>query len=160
MKIKLKVLDRTLPRLNNNEDDRWNTKIEIEIDEKIILNLVDQITDEIYSDNNYFIIDPINRLRVFNEIDKIIRSARAWKSIHSMLANKGLETSRFTRLSLFQELLNQTKIEKSIREKIQEKSTGKAPAKLKSESKQTQRAPSENPIETISQNVLENFLKI
>jgi hypothetical protein len=140
MKLKLKVFDPTIKELSfgdkirnhiiikDNNSDRWNREVEININEKLILDLTEHIINTM-SENKMFVIDAINRFRVpsimLSDIDKIIKSARAWKSIQIKLANMKYSTSRFTRISLFEELLNQKKIKASVQDSIEAKINSK-----------------------------------
>lgn len=140
MKLKLKVFDPTIKELSfgdkirnhimikDNNNDRWNKEVEININEKLILDLTEHIID-IMAENKMFVIDAINRFRVpsimLSDIDKIIKSARAWKSIQIKLANMNYLTSRFTRISLFEELINQKKIKDSVQDSIEAKINSK-----------------------------------
>jgi len=136
MKLKLKVLDPTIKEMSigdkirkhilikDNNNDRWNKEVKININEKLILDLTEHIIDSM-AENKMFVTDAINRLHVpqimLNEIDKIIKSARAWKSIQIKLANMKYETGKFTRISLFEELINQKKIKTSVQDAIEAK---------------------------------------
>ncbi len=123
MKLKLKVFDPTIKEMTmgdkihknilikNNNNDRWNKEIEININEKLILYLIEHIIDSMV-ENKMFVIDAI---------DKIIKSARAWKSIQIKLVNMKYETGKFTRISLFEELINQKKIKTSVQDAIEAK---------------------------------------
>jgi len=140
MKLKLKVFDPKIHEMSmgdkirkkilikDNNNKRWNKEIEININEKSILDLTEHIIDSMV-ENKMFVTDSINRFRIpsimLNEIDTIVKSARAWKSIHTKLLNLNYETSKFTRISLFEELMNQEKISTSIRDSIEEKSNTK-----------------------------------
>jgi hypothetical protein len=140
MKLKLKVFDPTIKELSmgdkirkhilikDDNNDRWNKEVEININEKLILDLTEHIID-IMAENKMFVIDAINRFRVpsimLSDIDKIIKSARAWKSIQIKLANMNYLTSRFTRISLFEELINQKKIKDSVQDSIEAKINSK-----------------------------------
>ena len=110
--------------IKDNNNDRWNKIVEVNIDERLILDLTEHIIDSMV-ENKMFVIDAINRFRVpsimLNEINNIIKSARAWKSIQSKLTNMKYETSRFTRISLFEELINQKKIKTSVQDAIEAK---------------------------------------
>lgn len=107
-----------------NHDDRWNDEITISINEKLVLDIIDQITDRMV-ENNYFLRASRNRLKIshamYPEIDKLIRSTMVWKTIQTKIINQGYQTSIFTRISLFEQLINLEKIKKSIEEKIIEK---------------------------------------
>jgi hypothetical protein len=136
MKLKLKVFDSTIKEMSmgnkirnyipikENNNDRWNKEVEIDINEKLILDLTEYIIDTMV-ENKMFITDAINRFRVpslmLNEINNIIKSARAWKSIQIKLENMKYETGRFTRISLFEELINQKKIKTSVQDAIEDK---------------------------------------
>ena len=136
MKLKLKVFDSTIKEMSmgnkirnyipikENNNDRWNKEVEIDINEKLILDLTEHIIDTM-AENKMFITDAINRFRVpslmLNEINNIIKSARAWKSIQIKLENMKYETGRFTRISLFEELINQKKIKTSVQDAIEDK---------------------------------------
>ena len=136
MKLKLKVFDSTIKEMSmgnkirnyipikENNNDRWNKEVEIDINEKLILDLTEHIIDTL-AENKMFITDAINRFRVpslmLNEINNIIKSARAWKSIQIKLENMKYETGRFTRISLFEELINQKKIKTSVQDAIEDK---------------------------------------
>jgi len=136
MKLKLKVFDPTIKEMTmgdkirknilikDNNNDRWNKEVEININERLILDLTEHIIDSMV-ENKMFVIDAINRFRVpsimLNDIDKIIKSARAWKSIQIKLVNMKYETGKFTRISLFEELINQKKIKTSVQDAIEAK---------------------------------------
>jgi len=136
MKLKLKVFDPTIKELSmgdkirkhilikDNNSDRWNKEVEININERLILDLTEHIIDSMV-ENKMFVIDAINRFRVasilLNDIDRIIKSARAWKKIQIKLANMKYETGKFTRISLFEEFINQKKIKTSVQDAIEAK---------------------------------------
>jgi len=140
MKLKLKVFDPTIKELSmgdkirkhilikDNNSDRWNKEVEININERLILDLTEHIIDSMV-ENKMFVIDAINRFRVasilLNDIDRIIKSARAWKKIQIKLANMKYETGKFTRISLFEELINQKKIKTSVQDAIEAKINSK-----------------------------------
>ena len=140
MKLKLKVLDPTIKEMSigdkirnnilikDNNNDKWNKEVEININEKLILDLTEHIIDSMV-ENKMFVIDSINRFRVpsilLNDIDRIIKSARAWKSIQIKLANMKYQTGKFTRISLFEELINQKKIKTSVQDSIEAKINSK-----------------------------------
>lgn len=123
MKLKLKVLDPLLPRLKYPEDDRWNIEIKIEINEKLLLNLIEEITEYFAENKLPDLFDRYNWKDHISEnnIDKMIKSARAWKSIQIKLVNMKYETGKFTRISLFEELINQKKIKTSVQDAIEAK---------------------------------------
>lgn len=141
MIFKLKVYDPKFQKQSNSNkihnhipiemspQDSWNREIDININEKLLLDLIEHITD-IMIDSNNEILDYFNHHKIINnistnDIDKIIKSARAWKSIYSKITNMKLETSKFTRISLFEELLNQKKIEEKIQNILGERSSNK-----------------------------------
>jgi len=103
MIFKLKVFDPKI-QFNQKSNNRWNVKIKIEINEKIILNLIENIIE-----NELLIGKDLKKISL-NEIDHVIKSARAWKTIQAKLMNLKYETSKFTRISLFKQLLSKSKL--------------------------------------------------
>lgn len=145
MKLKLKVLDSGMKKLTIKDyieqkipiklrDDRWNIEYEFEIPERMILKLVEEVIDQL-EDQQFYILDGMNRLRkkelTYNEMDKLIKSTRSWKKIHILISDSDFETSRFTRISLFENLLDNKKMDMEIQEKLmkleQEAATPKIP---------------------------------
>jgi len=75
MKLKLKVLDPTIKEMSigdkirkhilikDNNNDRWNKEVKININEKLILDLTEHIIDSM-AENKMFVTDAINRLHV------------------------------------------------------------------------------------------------
>lgn len=135
MKLKLRVLDPKQKKLPITENDgRWNCEKEFEIPERLILQLIDEITDELVEDQ-FYSLDAAKHLRrrklMNTEIEKVVKSARAWKKIHILISDQGFQTSRFTRISLFEELMNEKKMKDIVKEKVmemeQEKSAPKIP---------------------------------
>lgn len=137
MKLTLKVFDRSLKNLSigdkirlkipssieKSSNTRWNKMIEVNIEEKTILELIEHIIDKLESNELY--IDSVNQLTNIrlNKIDKLIKPARAWKKIQIKLTNMNYETNKATRISLFEELINNKKINLSIANAIQEKAS-------------------------------------
>ncbi len=129
MKLRLKVLDSGLPKIPISDrlsinliDDRWNTEVTFEIPEKLILTLIEDIIDNIDGDLFDYMNpkkSPLKNHFNANRINNIMNSTRSWKKIHILISDEGFYTSRFTRISLFNNLLNIPKMVDNINEKIQ-----------------------------------------
>mgnify|MGYP001309632399 CR=1 FL=1 len=121
MKLKLKVLDPLLPRLKYPEDDRWNIEIKIEINEKLLLNLIEEITEYFAENKLPDLFDRYNWKDHISEnnIDKMIKSARSWRRIQNHIQNEKCQTSRLTRISLFQQLMNIPNIRERISDRVE-----------------------------------------
>lgn len=122
MKIKLKVLNQKEKNLQHiKSDERWNIEKEFEIHEHIILELISEFIDTL-DNEQFYVIDSLNRLRrrslSYNEIENIVRPTKAWKKIHILISNQGFQTSRFTRISLFETIINDELIKSLIQEKL------------------------------------------
>ena len=135
MKLKLKVLNSKKKKLTIKDlmekkipikdlDDRWNVENEFEVPERMILQLVDELIDKIIDSNKLYYYEKgdksssLNRDITFNEANSFIRETRAWKKLHVMLSDLGFQTSRFTRLSLFEILLNIPEMKKRMENKL------------------------------------------
>ncbi|HQF36548.1 MAG TPA: hypothetical protein PLL26_02800 [Candidatus Dojkabacteria bacterium] len=121
MRLKLKVLDPLLPRLKYPEDDRWNIELEIEINEKLLLNLVDEIVEYV-SENKLLESFNSKKWKEYiseNDMDKMIKSARSWRRIQNYIQNEKCQTSRLTRISLFRQLIDIPNIQKQIDDRIE-----------------------------------------
>ena len=161
MKLKLRVLDpktKKLPTIEN--DGRWNCEKEFEIPERFILKLAEEIADQMV-DEQYYSLDRAKRLRrekiMYMEVERIIKSTRTWKKIHTMISDLGFETSRFTRISLFEELINTKRMKELVREKVMELEQGLAGTKIPEEKPKPQIAPpTQSP--KISKSILDEFL--
>ena len=175
MKLKLRVLDpkQKSPTIKDsienktqitNDDNRWNVEKEFEIPERFILKLVEEMTD-VLSNEQFYIIDSLNRLRKrslsYNEIEEIVRPTKAWKKIHVMISDQGYETSRFTRLSLFEKVIDNDTMKLAIRDKIESMEAMKHIPKIPEEKKeqpqplpqQKNKVSTENVMEFISKSV-------
>lgn len=133
MKLKLRVFNPLQPKIKPIENDgRWNLEKEFEIPERIILKLVEELTD-IMSNDQFYKFDTLKRLRrkiiTYGDVDKIIRTTRTWKKIHVMISDQGFETSRFTRISLFENMLDKDILKNAIRERIEKIEALKYPLK-------------------------------
>jgi hypothetical protein len=136
MKLKLKVLDPKLPKLTIKElrekkipikdlDERWNLEIEFEVPERLILNLVDDLIDKLMDNKEIHHYEgekssSLKKQISLNDANNFIKSARAWRKLHVMISDEGFQTSRFTRLSLFEILLNIPEMNKRMNMKIHE----------------------------------------
>lgn len=133
MKLKLRVFDpkQTKRQLIEN-DGRWNIETEFEIPERIILKLIEELTNTL-SNDQFYVLDNLNRLRrksiTYGEIEEIVRPTRTWKKIHILISDKGFQTSRFTRISLFENIINKDIMRNAIRERIEEIEASKKPLK-------------------------------
>lgn len=127
MKLTLKVFDPTLrersPSLSNGTV--VNKEVEIYVEEKIILDLVEHIIDNFSEIDEYRNNSSKTKLKLYR-LDKIIKSARAWKKIHTRILNMGkYEANQLTRISLIEELMNNEKIIVAIDNAIRELNTRK-----------------------------------
>lgn len=159
MKLKLKVLDPKQKKLTIKDlmekkipirdlDDRWNLEIEFEIPERMILQLIEELIDKIMDSNQLYYHEANDKTSSLkrdissNDANNFIKSTRAWRKIHILISDEGFQTSRFTRLSLFEILLNIPEMKKRMENKIhnmeQEKSNQ---GKKIQEEKQPQLAP-------------------
>ena len=145
MKLKLRVLDpkaKKLPTIEN--DDRWNCEKEFEVPERLILKLAEEILEELEEDQ-FYVIEAIKysdkKSIPFNEIEKLVRPTRTWKKIHVMISDQGFETSRFTRISLFEELIDTKKMKLAIKDRVHDIEKEKAGTKIPEEKSQPQLAP-------------------
>ena len=115
MILELKVFNYTKSQTKSlSKDNRWNVKKEFEIPEEIILKLLDELLDIQQSNLDNLGFKHLN----INEISRLIKSTKAWKSIHCIIANQKFETSKFTRISLFNNITNVKKINTIIKNKI------------------------------------------
>mgnify|MGYP001182244647 CR=1 FL=1 len=123
MKLKLRVFDPKINKPSINNDGRWNVEIDIEIPERMILQLVEELTDNL-AETQFYLIDAMNRVRkqpiTYGEIEEVVRPTRTWRKIRVMLSDMGYESSRFTRISLFEELINIKKMKQAIKDKVHE----------------------------------------
>jgi len=165
MNLKLRVYDPRVNKPSINNDGRWNVEIDIEIPERMILQLVEELTDNL-AETQFYLIDAMNRVRkqpiTFGEIEEVVRPTRTWRKIHVMISDMGYETSRFTRISLFEELINIKKMKQAIRDKVHELDQSKI-SSLKTEKIQLPTEPKLEPVQTISPKIseanLEEFVK-
>lgn len=140
MKLNLKVFNSRKKKISIEEsikckipikdnDDRWNTEIEFEIPERLILQLIEELIDNIVEKQLYYGTDnavkTLLRNMSFDEINNLIRPARAWRKINIIITNEGFQTSRFTRLSLFENLVNITEMKRRVEDKLHDISQSK-----------------------------------
>jgi len=135
MKLKLKVLDpkqkkQTIKDLIEKKipikdlDDRWNLEIEFEIPERMILQLIEELIDKIVDSNQLYYhkagdkTSSLKRDISSNDANNFIKLARAWRKINIIISDEGFQTSRFTRLSLFEILLNIPEMKQRMNNKI------------------------------------------
>ena len=161
MKLKLKVLDPKQKKLPITEGDgRWNCEKEFEVPERIILQLAEEIINEL-EDDQFYIIEAIKHSREksipVNEIEKLVRPTRAWKKIHVMISDQGFETSRFTRISLFEEVNNTKKMKLAITNRVYDIEKEKAGAKIPEEKSSKEIAPATQS-HKIQQNIFTEFV--
>lgn len=85
-------------------------------------NVIDRIVDqtEVYHHEEGQKSSSLKRQIHVNEANNMIKSARSWKKIHILISDKGLQTSRFTRISLFDILLNIPEMTKRMNMKVHE----------------------------------------
>lgn len=159
MKLKLKVLDPKQKKLTIKDlmdkkipirdlDDRWNLEVEFEIPERMILQLVEEIIDKIMDSNQLYYYEANDKTSSLkrdissNDANSLIKSARAWRKIHIIISDEGFQTSRFTRLSMFEILLNIPEMKQRMNNKLHDMEISKSqPGKKIPEEKQTQLAP-------------------
>ena len=164
MNLTLRVFDPKEKKLQSFENDgRWNKEIDIEIPERMILQLVEEITDKLV-ESQFYLIDAMNRVRnkpiTFGEIEEIVRPTRAWRKIHVMISDLGYQTSRFTRISLFEQLLDIKKMKQAVNEKIREIEQEKIIKPIPQEKIKEEIEPVKTITPTISQANLMEFVKI
>jgi hypothetical protein len=159
MKLKLKVLDPKQKKLTIKDlmdkkipiidhDDRWNLEVEFEIPERLILQLIEELIDKIIDSNQLYYHEANDKTSSLkrdissNDANNFIKSARAWRKIHIMISDEGFQTSRFTRLSLFEILLNIPEMKQRMNNKIHDIEISKSQQGKKiPEEKQSQIAP-------------------
>jgi len=123
-----------------NIDDRWNDKREFEVPERLILELIENVLDKVVDMNRFKYNEgekasSLKREITLNEANSILQSARAWKKIHVMISDQGYQTSRFTRLDLFEQLLNIPKMKAIMGQRIHEITMKSAIPKIPEETK-------------------------
>jgi len=122
MTFNLRVFDPTCKELPIIENDgRWNTEIKFDLQEAMLLELSETISDALIEGGNYA-ADSINRIRIipptFGEASDIIMATSAWKKIDQILSKRSYETSRFTRISLYKTLFDKRAFKKLTKNKI------------------------------------------
>jgi len=162
MKLKLRVFDPKEKRIQTiNNDGRYNTEKEFEIPERMILELVEEIVDKLV-DEQFYILDSINRIRrkkiTYGEIEEIVRPCRTWKKIHTIISDEGFLTSRFTRISLFEQLQDIKKMKDNIKDKIHELDQARNIKPIPQKKIHLQLEPTKN-ISKISDSTLLEFIK-
>lgn len=133
-----------------NLDDRWNDKREFEIPERLILELIENVLDKVVDMNRFKYHEgekssSLKREITLNEANSILASARAWRKIHIIIADQGYQTSRFTRLDLFEQLLNIPKMKTIMGQRIHEITMKSAIPKIPEETKTQVAPPTEKP---------------
>jgi hypothetical protein len=175
MKLKLKVLDPKQKKLTIKDliekkipirdlDDRWNLEMEFEVPERLILQLVEEIIDKIMDSNQLYYHEANDKTSSLkrdisaNDANNFIKSARAWRKIHIMISDQGFQTSRFTRLSLFEIILNIPEMKKRMENKLHDMEQEKSnQGKKIPEEKQSQLAPTTAP--KIQESIFTEFTK-
>ena len=167
MNLKLRVFDPhdthiyKMKSTTNLYDGRWNKEVDVEIPERMILQLVEELTDNL-AETQFYLIDAMNRTRkqpiTYAEIEEVVRPTRTWRKIHTMISDMGYQTSRFTRISLFEELINIKKMKQAIRDKVHELDQAKS-GSLESLKYRSQLEPVQTISPKISEANLTEFVK-
>jgi hypothetical protein len=162
MQLKLRVFDPKEKKLQSFENDvRWNIEEEFEIPERMILQLIEEITDKLV-ESQFYLIDAMNRVRrqpmTYGEIEEVVRPTRAWKKIHIAISDLGFQTSRFTRISLFEQLLDIKKMKQVVNDKIREIEQNKIIKPIPQETIKEEIEPEKN-IQKINPSILTDFIK-
>ncbi len=119
MKLTLKVLDKKRKESTNIiDDERWNSNIKFEIPESLLLSFIEELIDNILDFSDLNDIISIKNNLSDNEINTYTRSTRSWRKIGVIIQDKGFQTSRFTRISLFKALMDTKSIKQKMDNKI------------------------------------------
>lgn len=176
MKLKLKVLDPKQKKMTIKDliekkipikdlDDRWNLEVEFEIPERMILQLIEEMIDKIMDSNQLYYHEANDKTSSLkrdissNDANNFIKLARSWRKIHTMISDEGFQTSRFTRLSLFEIILNIPEMKRRMDNKLYDIEISKAQPSGKKipEEKQPQLAPKTAP--KIQESIFTEFTK-
>lgn len=119
MKLTLKVFDKKRKESTNIiDDERWNSNIKFEIPESLLLSFIEELIDNILDFSDLNDIISIKNNLSDNEINTYTRSTRSWRKIGVIIQDKGFQTSRFTRISLFKALMDTKSIKQKMDNKI------------------------------------------
>lgn len=178
MKLKLKVLNPKKKKLSikdfiekkmniKDRDDRWNSEEEVEVPERLILQLIEELIDKIIDSNKLYYYEKGDNCRSlqrdvsFGEANEFVRETRAWKKLHIIISDLGFQTSRFTRLSLFEILLNIPEMKQRMYNKLKDIENEQAGKKIpeQKEKKITEQTKPITKESIISDTIISEFFK-